>query len=477
MEFDLNKKYCYYFKQISDIPRGSGNEKVVSDFVVELAKKHGYDYIQDELYNVIVSKPASPGYENSEPLIMQAHLDMVCEKNMDVEHDFEKDPLDLYVDEEGWLHARGTTLGADDGQGVAYMLAILDDETLEHPELQCTFTVMEEIGLLGAKALKKEYFHSNRYINLDAGSEDCCTVSSSGGARAVLSKKLTFEADERPAYCLQIRGLKGGHSAGAIHEERGNAILLAARTAYEIGRTCGDMRLSDISGGMKFNAIPREADLVFTSAADPKLISECAEKCFEDIGRELQYSDEGFYGKLIPLTAERSIGTEETEKVLSFLNVIPNSLQHRSMAIEGLSIASLNAGVIYIEDDTLKIDDLIRSALASHGDEMIRKLEILCSHFGFEMSLSDRYYGWDYVKDSPLRQILREVLKEKGIEMKERATHGGLECGIFKGLIPDLDIVTYSPVSTGEHTPAEKLDLASFDRAYANLCELLRRCK
>ena len=148
MEFDLNKKYCYYFKQISDIPRGSGNEKAVSDFVVELAKKHGYDYIQDELYNVIVSKPASPGYENSEPLIMQAHLDMVCEKNMDVEHDFEKDPLDLYVDEEGWLHARGTTLGADDGQGVAYMLAILDDETLEHPELQCTFTVMEEIGLL-----------------------------------------------------------------------------------------------------------------------------------------------------------------------------------------------------------------------------------------------------------------------------------------------------------------------------------------
>ena len=477
MEFDLNKKYNYYFKQISDIPRGSRNEKAVSDYIADFAKKHGYDYIQDEVYNVIVNKPASAGYENAEPIILQAHMDMVCEKNKDVDHDFEKDPLDLYVDENGWLRAKGTTLGADDGQGVAYMLAILDDDTLSHPALQCTFTVMEEIGLYGAIALKKEYFHSKRLINLDAGGENCTCVTSSGGARAVFRRKLSFEANSDPAYTLQIRGLKGGHSAGKIHLERGNAIMLAARAVYELTKKFEDLRLADLNGGMKFNAIPREADITFVSKADQQKLQAEAAEIFAKFKNELEFSDEGFAGFLVETKADKVLSVAASNEILDFLNVIPNGLMHKSMAIEGLSIASLNAGVIYIENDELFVDDLIRSAIASHGDEIISKLEILCDRFGFVFELSDRYYGWNYESNSPLREILRAVLKEKGIEMEERSTHGGLECGVFKGLIPDLDIITYSPISEGEHTPEEKLDLASFDRAYENLLEVLKRCK
>ena len=172
MKFDLSKKHCYYFNEISKIPRGSRNEKAISDYIVNFAKEHGFDYVQDEVFNVIVNKPAYKGYEKSGAVILQAHIDMVCEKNKGVEHDFEKDPLELYVDEEGWLHAKGTTLGADDGQGVAYMLAILDEPDLPAPALQCVFTSMEEIGLLGAIALDGKNLHAKRYINLDSGGEN-----------------------------------------------------------------------------------------------------------------------------------------------------------------------------------------------------------------------------------------------------------------------------------------------------------------
>ena len=478
MEFDLNKRYCYYFNEISKIPRGSRNEKAVSDYVVSEAKRLGYPYKQDEVYNVIVEKPAYPGYEDSEPIILQAHMDMVCEKNRDVEHDFEKDPLDLYVDEEGWLHARGTTLGADDGQGVAYMLAILDDPDLKHPALQCVFTVMEEIGLYGAAALKKEDLHAKRYINLDSGGENRTSVASSGGARTEISRKLNFIPNQSNTYCLKVRGLQGGHSASCISLERGNAILLAARIAETLNLRFHDLRLVEYNGGMKHNAIPREADIVFSSDADEKELREETEKIAKEIADELKDSDAGFKAELEAIeTASKALSIVDTSEILEFLYLMPNGLRHSSMAIENLTVASLNAGVIHIENDTLIIDDLVRSALSSHGDEMLNQLDILCRKYGFTFRLIDRYLGWDYCKVSPLREILREVLKEKGIEMKERSTHGGLECGIFKGLIPDLDIITYGPIEVGEHTPEEKLDLASFDRAYENLIEVLKRCK
>ena len=477
MEFDLNKKHCYYFKQISDIPRGSRNEKAISDYIVAFAKDHGYDCIQDEVYNVIVYKPASPGYEKSEPIILQAHTDMVCEKNKDVEHDFEKDPLELYV-EDGLLKAKGTTLGADDGMGVAYMLAILDDPDLPHPALECAFTVMEEVGLLGAQALKKEYFHAKRYINLDAGGEVATSVTSSGGTRTTITKDLVYSDNADPTYCLKIRGLKGGHSAGVIHLERGNAILIAARIMEKLINANHDIRLADINGGMKNNAIPRECDVTFSTKTDYETLQRIVEEMNTSIKEELQYSDEGFNASLDQTdTVTKAIDEKQTETIFDFLSVIPNGLQHRSMAIEGLSIASLNCGVIHIEDNQLLIHHLLRSAISSHGDQMIEQLQILSKTFGFTYSQDNRYYGWNYSKDSELRNILASVLKDKGSDMVERSSHGGLECGIFKGMIPELDIITYGPITEGAHTPQENLDLASFDRSYENLIEVLKRAK
>ena len=477
MEFDLNKKICYYFKQISDIPRASRNEKAVSDYIVEFAKQHHYEYKQDEVYNVIVYKPASVGYEDAAPVILQAHTDMVCEKNKDIEHDFEKDPLDLYV-EDGWLKARGTTLGADDGQGVAYMLAILDDDTLKHPALECAFTVMEEIGLLGAKALKAEDFSGKRYINLDSGGEVATTVSSAGGARALMKRDLHFNENHDPAYRLEVRGLEGGHSGACAHLERGNAIIIASRIMEKLCHQYNDISLNNINGGMKFNAIPRECDVTFTSKEDPEHLKEIADKIISEIKEELQYSDDGFFCHFVSCeNIDKAISPKDTKEIFDFLYVIPNGFMHRSMAIEGLTVASLNAGVALIENDQLCISELIRSAASSHGDQMIRQLEILCDRFGFVFDLSNRYYGWNYDKNSPLRKIYREVLNEKGLELKENASHGGLECGVFKGMIPDLDIITLGPIAQGAHTPEEKMNLASFDRAYQYLVDILERCR
>ena len=226
MQFDLSKRYCYYFNEICKIPHGSRNEKAISDFIVNFAKEHHLEYKQDDVYNVIIEKKASSGYEDSEPIILQAHIDMVNEKNKTSNHDFDKDPLDLYVDEDGWLHAKGTTLGADDGKGVAYMLAILEDDSLSHPALQCFFTSMEEIGLLGAVNLKAQDIKANKMINLDGGGEFVTTTSSAGGANVFVTKEIHFEENTDATYRLEVRGLLGGHSGTLIHTEKGNANIM-----------------------------------------------------------------------------------------------------------------------------------------------------------------------------------------------------------------------------------------------------------
>ena len=478
MEFDLNKKQCYFFNELTKIPHGSANEKAISDYIVNFAKERGLAYKQDEVFNVLIDKPASPGYENAETVVLQAHIDMVNEKNKDSDHDFEKDPLDLYVDEEGWLHAKGTTLGADDGTGVSYMLAILDDETLEHPALECVFTSMEEIGLIGASRLKEEDFHGRRLINLDSGGEVETTVSSAGGARVTITAKLEKDENSLPAYTLGIRGLLGGHSGGLIHMERGNANILAARVLRDLKSAGIPLTLVSFNGGMKYNAIPREADVLFVSDAPFEQMEAALRKIEAKIQEELEFSDPGFYTVLAntddqPLRMTQNV----SDHILDYLYLMPNGLLHRSMKIDGLTTASLNAGVTITEEDSFIIEDLIRSSIASHTDNVISQLSILGDLLGFTLEVGERYSGWNYSETSVLRDTLRSVLADQGKELKENATHGGLETGVFKGLIPDMDIITYGPVAEGEHTPDEKLDLASFDRSYEILKEVLRRLK
>ena len=476
MEFDLSKRYCYYFNELSKIPRGSRNEKAASDWVVQFAKDHGFKYTQDEVWNVVVDKPASPGYEDKPPIILQGHLDMVCEKNNDVEHDFEKDPLDLYVDDEGWLHARGTTLGADDGYGIAYMMAILEDDKLPHPPLSCMFTVMEEVGLLGASHMKKEDIHGKRYINLDGGGEVRTMVSSAGVTTILAHCPIEFEENTDPAYMLEVTGLKGGHSGGAIHKELGNSNKIAARILKELQLAGIELQLVSFRGGMKFNAIPREAFVCFTSPCSKAAIEEKLAPIAKDIWTELEFSDAGFKAEIKEAKAEKRITKERSDAFINYLFLLPNGMFNRSMKIDGLTTSSNNAGVVTTADKEITIECLTRAALNSHMALTCEQAQLLGQAFGMDVEIKDHSDGWAYSEISPLRDTLRAVLKRRGVELEELAGHGGLECGTFKGLEPELDIITYGPIAMGAHTPDEKLDLASFDRAYEVLCEVLAEC-
>ncbi len=477
MKFDLSKRHCYYFNEISKIPHGSRNEKAISDYICAFAKAHGFPYRQDEVYNVTIDKPASPGYENSAPIILQAHIDMVCEKNGDVEHDFEKDPLDLYV-EDGWLKARGTTLGADDGDGVAYMLAILEDETAEHPPLECIFTTMEEIGLVGSQHLRKEDLHGHRYISLDGSGLCSTTVSSVGSTVAVISAKPAFQPTDLPEYILRIRGLEGGHSGSKIDRELGNANILAARILREAMLAGLDITLSHLHGGNKENAIPREADFAFVSASDPAALKAGIDACIHDIARELSESDPGFAAEL---AEGDGCGTcmdrKASDGLLNFIFLMPHGFLHKSMSIPGLTTASLNLGVIRTDDSTVKLEIMARAALDSHLNLIKNQLKVLAGLTGLEADLPEGYPRWPYDEHSELRAVYRKVLEKHGLTLSENATHGGLECGVIKGLDPDMDIITFGPVYEDIHSPSERLDLKSFDEAYEILREILKECR
>lgn len=477
MNFDLKKRYCYYFNEISKIPHGSRNEKALSNYICQFAKDHHLSYKQDHVYNVLIDKPASAGYENSEPVILQAHIDMVCEKNDDSDHDFEKDPLDLYV-EDGWLTARGTTLGADDGSGAAYMLAILEDDSLPHPPLECIFTTMEEIGLLGAAELSAEDLHGHRYISLDGNGVSVTETSCAGAVSARIMQPITRVSCSLPLYQLRVKGLIGGHSGGMIDKERGNANIIAARILKEAILQDAHITLTSLKGGLKENAIPRESSFCFVSDTPQETLERIIQASIQAIKQELQFSDPD-----VAITLQNS-GTADScfeqslsDRLIDFIYLMPHGLLHKSMAIEGLTTSSLNLGVIYEQDDTVTYEIFVRAADDSCRNDTCNKLHVLADLLHLEHVIPEGYPGWAYSPDSDLRRIMKEVVERHGFEYREIATHGGLECGIVKGLDPQMDIITFGPISEAIHSPDERLELQSFDDGYEILCEILKECK
>ena len=474
-EFDLSRPQNYWFNEISKIPHPSRHEKKISDFIVEFAKERGLDYKQDHVWNVIVEKPASPGYEDAPALILQAHIDMVPAKVAGSDHDFENDPLDLYVDEEGWLHARGTTLGGDDGHGVAYMLSLLDDKDAKHPKLQCFFTTMEEIGLLGSMEIRPEDVKADRMINLDGGGETSTGISAAGGCNVYIHKDIEWIDSDKPSYCMQIGGLSGGHSGGQIHLEKGNAIVIASRVIEEAGMKGMDFELVCLKGGEKDNAIPRAASVVFNSSTPLEEIKKIFAKTESNIKTELEFSD-----------PDVCVSVEETEKagrcikdgkdIIDYAYLQPNGFQHRSMAIEGLTLTSLNLGVASTDEKEVFLDTLIRSAMDHASDDLKDRLCLLADKCNVRFESPMRYSGWNYEPKSEMREKLRAVVKQFGGELVEHAGHGGNECGVFKALNPKLDIITFGPIGKDVHTPEEKLDLESFERSYQMLKLLVSMC-
>lgn len=474
-EFDLTRPQNYWFNEICKYPHPSRHEKPLSDFIVQFAKDRGLKYKQDHVWNVIVEKPATEGYEDAGTLILQAHIDMVPAKVDGSTHNFETDPLKLYVDEEGFLHADGTTLGADDGHGVAFMLAILDDDTIPHPPLQCFFTTMEEIGLLGSMELKPEDVKGDRMINLDGGGEISTGVSAAGGGTVYIHQDIEWIPCTKPVFRLDITGLTGGHSGGQIHMEKGNAIVIAARVIEEACRQGMDFELISFTGGEKDNAIPRLAAIEFASNTPFEQIQKWFEKTAADVHTELEFSDGG-----ITVAVSRQGTCDRIIKggraIVDYAYLMPNGFQHKSMAIENLTVTSLNLGVVTTTEEEVMLDILIRSAMDHAAEDLMHRLERLADFLPVRYEIANRYSGWNYEPVSPMRELLRKTVAAYGNELTEHAGHGGNECGVFKALNPKLDIITFGPKGSGGHTPAEKLDLDSFERSFQMLKDMLKEC-
>lgn len=472
---DWSKSYQKYFEEMASIPHGSYFEKQYSDYLVDFARKQGLRYKQYHMGNVIIYKEASPGYEDHPAVVLQAHMDMVCEKTPESAHDFEKDPLDLYI-EDGWLKARGTTLGADDGTGVCYMLAILADDTLAHPPLECVFTVLEEIGLDGALALEPEDLKGRRYINLDGSGGGAETViTAAGGLRWNGILKIHQEDTEKTGYRLTVGGLEGGHSGECIHMEKGNAVKICARVLRAL-RKEGAVTLSALDGGSKDNAIPRDCWAEFAADIEEKKLQEIVSAMEGQIREELRYSDKGLRIVLERAAVAQVWSQEESDKIGDFLFICPTGMRHKNMNIKDHTIASENLAVVKTDGQQVKVSVSMRSAFESYIQEMEEELEILGRLYGLEQEKTGRYPAWGYEEKSPLREAMRETVKScTGKDLAEKAVHGGLECGVAKNKWPDMDIITMGPTAEGVHSSDERLDLESFDSCYRVLCSLLER--
>ena len=394
---------------------------------------------------------------------------MVDEKTIDSNHDFNIDPLDIY-EEDGYLKASGTTLGADNGAGVAMILSVLADKTLKHPPLEAIFTVQEETTMEGAFKLNPNDIQARSLINLDSEEEGVSTTTSAGGIDVIFTKDVSYEENSNAAYTLTIGSLLGGHSGADIALERGNAIKLIGRIANEIK----DIQLSNIKGGLKVNAIPRDASLTFVSSLNDDEIEKTVQEAVSKIKNELLHSDSNLTYSLNKTTSSKVLSKESSKAILNLLCLIPNGLRHRDLALGGLTTASENVGIVTLDDLRFSLYMSLRSCLQSYIDDMVSELFTLAEVLNFNVRSDNWYPAWDYVDNSPLRNKMCEVFKKVyGKEMLLEGIHAGLECGIFKNKFPDMDIITFGPNIYDCHSPNEKIELSSLERTYGFLIELL----
>ena len=472
------KRVFAYFEEICGIPHGSGNTKAISDYCVSFAKEHHLKWIQDESNNVIIFKDGSKGYETAEPVIIQGHMDMVCEKENGVDIDFEKDGLNLYIDGD-FLKAEGTTLGGDDGIALAYALAILEDDTLPHPPLEVVLTVDEEIGLLGAESIDLSMLKGRKLLNIDSDEEGIFLTSCAGGLRADCRIPVSRVQAEGTAYEIQVAGLKGGHSGSEISKERGNAIMLLGRVLYAVRQEI-PFALADISGGLKDNAIPREATaaIFLPLETDPQKLQEKIASLNETLKHEYQASDSELQVCCQKAERKNTKAVNETSltKILLMLCSMPWGVQHMSTEIQGLVETSLNPGIMKLEDDMFQLCFSVRSSVTSRKYDLTERLAFITEFLGGEIETHGDYPAWEYQAESPMRNLMAETYKDLFQEPpKLQAIHAGLECGIFSGKLEGLDCISFGPNNYDIHTPQERLSISSTQKIWKLLLEFLKR--
>lgn len=470
-----------YFEEISGIPRCSGSEKQISDYMVEFARKHGLEAIQDKALNVIIKKPAAPGYESAPTVILQGHMDMVCEKNKGTVHDFEKDPIKLRIDED-MIYAYGTTLGADNGIALAYSLALLASKDIPHPSLEVLFTSDEENTMSGAPAVDAGKLSGKLLINLDSEEEGKFLVSSAGGLKAKLVIPVKWEKAPQnlSAYRLSIGGLKGGHSGMEIDKGRGNANKLLGRLLDNIKKEC-ELHIAEINGGLKSNAIPREAEALLLTDTDCKAKLEALIHEMELIFKnELRTADPSVYVRFEAAQdkVERVFSKETADNVTKSMVLVPNGIQSMSMDIKGLVESSTNIGVVNTKDAELWLVNEIRSSVRSLKRNILNQVEALAFIVGGSVNIESDYPEWEYNPDSKLRPLFIKVYKEKyHAEPEIVAIHAGLECGVFMNKISGLDAISLGPDMYDVHTPNEHLNISSTERVWEFLLDALKEMK
>lgn len=473
------KNVFKYFEDLCQIPHGSGNTREISNYCADFAKSHGLKYIQDENNNVIIFKDGSEGYENAEPVIIQGHLDMVCEKESGVEIDFEKDGLQLYVDGD-FLKAKGTTLGGDDGIAIAYALAILEDDSLLHPPLEVIFTVDEEIGLLGAESVDLSMLKGKKLLNIDSEEEGIFLTSCAGGLGAVCELPVTRVEQEGTAYEIKVTGLQGGHSGAEIHKERGNAIALMGRVLHTLYHEL-PFAIETLEGGLKDNAIPREtvSVIVLNPEKEEELLS-LTSSLEQEWKKEYHTSDPDISIQCRKLGEGKRmvLHNSSATKVLFFLRNMPNGIQNMSMDIAGLVETSLNAGIMKLSDQVFSVNFSVRSSVTSRKYELTDRLAFLTEFLGGEISVNGDYPAWEYKPESKIRGLMAEVYRDLfQKEPRFEAIHAGLECGILSGKIEDLDCISFGPDLIDIHTPKERMSISSAERVWNLMIEFLKRSK
>ncbi|MBE6807216.1 MAG: aminoacyl-histidine dipeptidase [Ruminococcaceae bacterium] len=453
----------HYFEQLCGIPHGSGDTARISDYCVAFAKAHNLWVRQDTLGNVLIKKPATPGYEDHPTVILQGHLDMVCEKAPGCTIDFANDPLD--VDVEGdWVFAHGTTLGGDDGVAVAMALAVLEADDLSHPPLEVLFTIDEETGMDGAVGLDTFDMIGRTLINVDSEEEGVLTVSCAGGAKAQITLPLAYEDNVQPAYEVTLSGLQGGHSGVEIDKGRLNANTTMGAFLKSIG-----CRIVSVSGGQKDNAIPVSSVAVITCDTDPTFLAEA----FATLHRV--ETDPQLTLSVAPTTADRVMTAESTARVVEFLTTVPNGIQAMSADIEGLVQTSLNLGILTTDETALHATFAVRSSKNEEKSSLLSRLGFVALAFGGTCTTHGHYPAWEYRQESRLREVMCRVWQQQtGKSPTVLAIHAGLECGLFCEKLPGLDAVSIGPDMRDIHTCRERLSVSSTARVYEYLCGVLK---
>jgi len=470
-----------HFEALTEIPRESGNEQAVSDFLVKFGEALNLEVIQEECLNVIIKKQGTAGYENAPHVILQGHMDMVCVKQDSLTFDFTKDAIPIVIDGD-YIKTEGTTLGADNGIAVAMAMAVLESDELPHPPLTALFTVAEETGMDGVIGLKPENISGDILINIDSEEEGTLLASCAGGVNNIVSLPIQKEnVSDMACYELKIKGLLGGHSGMEINQNRANAIKLLGRMFEDLNHVY-PLHIFEVNGGDKMNAIAKSAGATIgtVDTGFDKLKNAVLEieKKFQI---EFETSDPGLEITLEPVASpenSEALTCNTVESLITILRLMPYGVQTMSANIAGLVESSNNIGVLTMSDDHIEFSSAVRSSVKSLKEEINGRIRQICKLTGAEMKLVSDYPEWPYKVDSKIRDLMGETWKSMyGSDIKVDAIHAGLECGLLKEKVGDIDMISLGPNLYDVHTPMEKMSISSVERVYVFLTEVLKAVK